>query len=71
MNKFLKETVENVMDVYKKAFEEGRKVGYQEGVIATWKEVKKNLDKKDKEENEELENMEKYFNGNPVLPKTH
>ena len=39
---FIKDMVNNTMNIYKKAFEEGRKIGFQKGYlkgINEWKEI--------------------------------
>jgi len=44
-NEFLENMVSSIMDAYKKAFEEGRKVGFQEGYLKGINECKKIADK--------------------------
>ena len=44
MEDFLKETVESTMGVYKTAFEEGKKVGIDEGYRKAHQEFKEMLD---------------------------
>ena len=39
MDKLLDLTIQNIMSVYKTAFEEGKKLGYEEGKRDAWKEA--------------------------------
>ncbi len=45
MTDFIKETVDNMMCVYRTAFEEGRKVGDREGYLRGITEAKEIVDK--------------------------
>ena len=55
MEDLLKLTVENTMSAYKSGFEEGRKIGFQEGIKAMCSEINK-MTEAEKQEAERIRN---------------